>query len=110
MLNHVLVKYYITVIILLAIVGNTLDITWQAHADNVKLIIVYDCQGKQPFRAVNTWDIEPNDSHAEVRRVPTPIGQQCWITAQIMRGYDGWDGDPQKLHLAEWQILTHTER
>ena len=103
---------FLTVLMSLAIVGDTLDVIWAPHPDNVRLEAVYDCpaeRGKRPFRAVNGWEIDEQDGHAEVHRVMTPVGQRCYITVSVMRAPEGWDGDYAKLYRGEWQILIHQE-
>lgn len=104
----------LTALMLLAIVGDTLDIVWAPHPDNVRLEAVYDCpaeRGKGPFRAVSGWEIDGQDGHAEVHRVRTPLGQRCYIAVAVMRAPEGWDGaDYTKLYRGEWQILIHEEQ
>ena len=96
----------------LVVAGERLEIRWTPHPDNLKLTVVYHCNkdsAHPAFYAVNVWDIPSTESYTAVHRIMTPVGQQCLIGAQVMRGYAGWDGDQDKLIRAEWQLLVHTE-
>lgn len=68
--------------------GNTWKVDWESNQLNKELQIVYTCQkdADHPvFIAINQWDIEPEDTKAIVRAVPTPKGQLCQVTASIIQ-------------------------
>ena len=64
------------------------EITWSPHPDNTHLQVVYTCpetKSSPRFQAVNRWDILPTDGYAKTRRVPTPNGQSCSVSVEIIR-------------------------
>lgn len=70
------------------------DLTWTPDPRNRELQVAYNCPGTKkhpPFWAVNTWDISGKDDHAQVRKVPTPYGQVCRVTAAVVRTAEGTD-------------------
>ena len=96
----------------LALIGDQIRVTWDPHPDNYRVAIVYDCAKDNthgPFRAVNVFFVEPHDRGRLFRRVPTPVGQKCFITAQIQRRPTDWDGSEDTLEPGEYQIIAHTE-
>ena len=96
----------------LVITGDSIKLTWTPHPDNERITIVYDCAkdfSHPSFRAVNTWEITPTQMEGTFRRVPTPVGQKCWIAAQVLRGGEGWNGAEETLKSGEYQIMTWVE-
>ena len=86
---------------------NELLVRWTPHEDNHQIVIVYKCEkseGHPPFTAYNVWPIEPDDMERTFRRVPTPLGQKCWIGVHVLRVYEGWDGDESTLRVGEYNL------
>ena len=96
----------------LALLGNTLSVSFSPHLENAQLQIVYRCDKNAhhpPFYALNAFEIEASQDYAEVHRVTTPVGQPCMLTVSILRAPKDWDGDYTKLYLGEWRLLLHVE-
>lgn len=107
------VAQYLSVLMLAAIMGDDLHVAWGPHPDNIQLRVGYNCEkdaSHPSFLAVNVFDIEPGQGTARVRRLPTPVGQQCLIALYIMRTPPNWDGAESNMVVAEWQVLSHKEQ
>ena len=107
-----LIALLLSVAVALAISGDELRVGWTPHPDDYQLRVVYQCAkdaDQGPFLAVNAWDITAGSGAMTVRRLHTPYGQKCLISAYIMRVPGGWDGDERNLAIGEWQIVSHVE-
>ena len=107
------VARYLPALMLVAIMGDDLHVAWGPHPDNIQLRVGYNCEkdaSHPSFLAVNVFDIEPGQGTARVRRLPTPVGQQCLIALYIMRTPPNWDGAESNMVVAEWQVMSHKEQ
>jgi len=70
-------------------IGEFWNISFQAHPENVGVIVVTKCGGKEPISGYNWVDISPTDTSARVRKIWTPEGATCFYIAQVMRSSPG---------------------
>ena len=77
--------YWRGLCLLLVAAGPVWRLTFTAHPDNVGVLIVTSCAGRQPFFAYNRADLEGSESSASMRRhVPEP-GSTCTVSAAVLR-------------------------
>ena len=61
------------------------QVEWTAHPDNIAVVLVTTCYGKQPFFAYNHQDVNATQTQATFRRMDIPKGERCYVSAQLMR-------------------------
>ena len=74
--------------------GDYWGATFSSHPDNVGVVVVTRCGGKEPISAYNWVDIDGDAMSAKVRKVWAPEGAKCRFEVNVMRQRpDGGPGD-----------------
>lgn len=72
----------IALLMLVLASGQWWEIDFPANAANVWIQVDTECKGKDGtlnFLAIDSYQIEPEDTHARMRRQPTPKGERCTV-------------------------------
>lgn len=86
--------------------GAAWRLTFQPNQENVGLVLITECKGREPFYAYDRFDIPPTASQAWMRRQPTPKGARCTVVAWVVRNASD---DPQQEYASESSLVITIE-
>lgn len=89
---------YLAWIMLLATMDSWV-VEFNPHPDNVGVTLVTTCFGAKPYFAYNRMDIDSSTRRMSFRRQPTPEGETCRVTTELLRNLT--PNDPTTEFVAE---------
>ena len=74
--------------------GDFWGVTFAPHPENVGVVVITKCGGKEPVSGYNWVDVDDKAVSARVRKIWVPEGVTCSFIAHVMRqSPDGGPGD-----------------
>ena len=90
---------HLLVMVVVVSMGDFWHVTFTPHPENVGVVVVTKCGGKEPVSGYNWVDIDPSDRSAMVRKIIVPRDVPCHYVANVMRR--GADDVPNSEYVGE---------